>query len=121
MGETTSAPDIAIPTITKYPIGVISTACNARNPRLRQPTPSVSAATTVCSRPGGRTKRGGGSIVTPISRANARYNRFHARPLITTSASSGMPTRVTISSPEARPVAKMNATLTTARTLISTT
>src|SRR6185437_99833 len=109
-GETTDTPDIATATITTYPIGVIRTACRARNPRLRQPTGSVSADATVCNRPDAGTNGGGASMVTSSSRASVRYSRFHNRPVSTTPASNGMPTRVTNSSPDARPAKNTNAT-----------
>jgi len=101
-GETTDTAHTAAPTSTTYPIGVIKSACSARNPRLRQPTASVIVAASVCNRPGGRTNGGGASMVTPISRARDRYSLFHARPLITTRASSGMPRKMTGSQPRAR-------------------
>jgi hypothetical protein len=109
-----------MPTMTRYPIGVIRTACSARNPRLRQPTPSVSAAGIACNLPAGRTNSGGASMSTSSSRASDRYSRFHSRPASTTPASSGMPTRVISSRPDPRPATKMNAAAAMARTLIST-
>lgn len=104
-GDATRLTDITTPTSTRYPTGVITTLCKRRNPRLRQPTASVSAAATICGRPRGRMNGAGASMVTPTSRASDRYSLFHWRPVITTSASSGMPISVTSSTPDAKPVA----------------
>ena len=117
-GETTDMADTATPTSTTYPIGVIKSACSARESEAAPPTASVIAAASVCNRPGGeRMAAGRRWSVTPISRARDRDSRFHACPLITTRASSGMPTRVAISSPDPRPAKNTNATPATASTL----